>query len=180
MTAAATAAVLAFGLAACGSGSKNKEGLGTAVAFSVDERKPFPMLSGTTLDGQKLDLASFKGKVLVVNIWGSWCDPCQAEAPYLEQANEAYRDKGVQFVGVDTRDNTGQAQAFVKDKKISYPNLVDDGNETLLTKLAGITSLGSVPSTLIIDGKGDLAWRALLPVDYKQVSAALDTVLAGK
>jgi thiol-disulfide isomerase/thioredoxin len=180
VTAAVTAAMLAFGLAACGSGSKNKDGLGTAVAFSVQNRKPFPMLSGTTLDGQKLDMASFKGKVIVVNIWGSWCDPCQAEAPYLEQANEAYRDKGVQFVGIDTRDNTGQAQAFVKDKKISYPNLVDDGNETLLTKLAGITSLASVPSTLIIDGKGDLAWRALLPVNYGQVSAALDAVLAGK
>jgi thiol-disulfide isomerase/thioredoxin len=180
VVAAATAATLAFGLAACGSGSKNKEGLGTAAAFSVKDRKQFPMLSGTTLDGAKLDMNTFKGKVIVVNIWGSWCDPCQAEAPYLEHANEAYRDKGVQFVGIDTRDNTGQAQAFVKDKQISYPNLVDDGNETLLTKLAGITSLGSVPSTLIIDRNGDLAWRALRPVSYNDVSAALDTVLSGK
>ena len=176
-----TAAALAFGLAACGgSGSKNKDGLGTAVAFSLSDRKQFPMLSGTTLDRSQLDMASFKGKVIVVNIWGSWCDPCQAEAPYLERANEAYRDKGVQFVGIDTRDNTGQAQAFVKAKQISYPNLVDDGNETLLTKLAGITSLGSVPSTLIIDKNGDLAWRALRPVDFTDLSAALTTVLSGK
>jgi peroxiredoxin len=83
-------------------------------------------------------------------------------------------------VGIDTRDNTGQAQAFVKAKQISYPNLVDDGNETLLTKLAGITSLGSVPSTLIIDKNGDLAWRALRPVDFNDLSAALTTVLSGK
>ncbi len=176
-----TAAALAFGLTACGgSGSKNKDGLGTAAAFSVNDRKQFPMLSGTTLDGAKLDLASLKGKVIVVNIWGSWCDPCQAEAPYLEHANEAYRDKGVQFVGIDTRDNNGQAQAFVKAKQISYPNLVDDGNETLLGQLAGITSLASVPSTLIIDKNGGLAWRALRPVDFNDVSAALDTVLSGK
>ncbi|MEY9861796.1 thiol-disulfide isomerase/thioredoxin [Catenulispora sp. GAS73] len=176
-----TAAALAFGLTACGgSGSKNKDGLGTAAAFSVNDRKQFPMLSGTTLDGSKLDLSSFKGKVIVVNIWGSWCDPCQAEAPYLEHANEAYRDKGVQFVGIDTRDNTGQAQAFVKAKQISYPNLFDDGNETLLGQLAGITSLASVPSTLIIDKNGGLAWRALRPVDFNDVSAALDTVLSGK
>jgi len=176
-----TAAALTFGLTACGgSGSKNKDGLGTAAAFSVNDRKQFPMLSGTTLDGSKLDLASFKGKVIVVNIWGSWCDPCQAEAPYLEHANEAYRDKGVQFVGIDTRDNNGQAQAFVKAKQISYPNLVDDGNETLLGQLAGITSLASVPSTLIIDKNGGLAWRALRPVDFNDVSAALDTVLSGK
>ncbi|MEY9925886.1 thiol-disulfide isomerase/thioredoxin [Catenulispora sp. GP43] len=181
VTAAMTAAALALGLAACGGSSpKNKDGLGTAAAFSVKDRKAFPMLSGSTLDGSKLDMASFKGRVMVVNIWGSWCDPCQAEAPYLEHANEAYQAKGVQFVGIDTRDNTAQAQAFVKAKQISYPNLVDDGNETLLTKLAGITSLGSVPSTLIIDKNGDLAWRALRPVNYADLSAALDTVLSGK
>lgn len=176
-----TAAALAFGLAGCGgSSSKNKDGLGTAAAFSTSSRKPFPMLAGKTLDGSQLDMAAYKGKVMVVNIWGSWCDPCQAEAPYLEHANEVYRDKGVQFVGIDTRDNTGQAQAFVKDKQISYPNLVDGDSETLLTKLAGITSLGSVPSTLIIDQKGGLAWRALRPVTFADLSAALDTVLAGK
>ncbi|MBS2531492.1 TlpA family protein disulfide reductase [Catenulispora sp. NF23] len=176
-----TAAALAFGLAGCGgSSSKNKDGLGTAAAFSVSDRKPFPMLSGTTLDGSQLDMNSFKGKVIVVNIWGSWCDPCQAEAPYLEHASEAYKDKGVQFVGIDTRDNTGQAQAFVRAKLISYPNLVDGDSESLLTKLAGITSLSSVPSTLIIDQKGDLAWRALRPVTFTDLSAALDTVLSGK
>jgi thiol-disulfide isomerase/thioredoxin len=180
LVAAATAAALAFGLAACGSDAKNKDGLGTAAAFSLKDRKQFPMLSGTTLDGTRLDMASFRGKVIVVNIWGSWCDPCQQEAPFVEQAAEAYRDKGVQFVGIDTRDNTGQAQAFVKDKKISYPNLVDDGNETLLSKLAGITSLASVPSTLIVDRNGELAWRALRPVTFTDLSGALDTVLSGK
>ena len=181
MVSAVTAAALAFGLSACGgSGPKNKDGLGTAVAFSVNDRKPFPMLAGTTLDGAKLDMTSFKGEVMVVNIWGSWCDPCQAEAPYLEHADEAFRGQGVQFVGIDTRDDTGQAQAFVKAKQISYPNLVDDGSETLLTKLAGITSLGTVPSTLIIDKNGGLAWRALRPVDFNDLSAALTGVLSGK
>ncbi|WP_370370762.1 TlpA family protein disulfide reductase [Catenulispora sp. GP43] len=175
----ASAAALAFSLTACGgSGPKNKEGLGTADAIAVGHRKPVPVLSGTTLDGAKLDLASFKGKVVVLNIWGSWCDSCEAEAPYLEQAYQAFKDKGVQFVGVDTRDNAGQAKAFVKAKQISYPNLFDDDSETLLTKLAGFTSLGFLPSTLIIDKNGDLAWRALRPVDYNDLSAALGPVIA--
>lgn len=177
----ATAAALIFGLAACGgSGPKNKDGSGTAVAFPVGKRKPFPMLSGTTLDGAKLDLSSFKGKVLVVNLWGSWCGPCQSEAPYLEHANEAFKDKGVQFVGINTRDNPPQARAFVKDKQVSYPNLLDGDDETLLSKLVGITSLQNVPSTIVVDQDGKIAWRALRAVSYDDVAGALGTVLAGK
>ncbi|GAA1979939.1 TlpA disulfide reductase family protein [Catenulispora subtropica] len=178
----ATAAALAFGLAACGgsSGPKNKNGDGTAVAFAVGQRKPFPMLSGTTLDGAKLDLNTFKGKVMVVNLWGSWCPPCQREAPYLEHAYEAYKDKGVQFVGIDTRDDQAQARAFVADKQIGYPNLVDGDDESLLTKLVGITSLQNVPSTIIVDKDGKIAWRALREVTYDEVAAALDTVVTQK
>lgn len=177
-----TAAALAFGLAACGgsSGAKNKDGAGTAVAFAVDQRKPFPMLSGKTLDGTKLDMNSLKGDVIVVNLWGSWCNPCQAEAPYLEHAYEAFKDKGVQFVGIDTRDNPPQAKAFVKDKQISYPNLVDGDDESLLTKLVGITSLNSVPSTIIVDHKGGVAWRALRPVDYDTLAKALQPIVDEK
>ena len=175
------AAALAFGLAACGgSGPKNTDGYGTMAAVAVSDRKPFPMLSGTTLDGSKLDLNSFKGKVIVVNLWGSWCDSCQAESPYLERAYETYKDKGVQFVGIDTRDNTAQAQAFVKSKQITYPHLVDGDDESLLTKLVGITSLSAVPSTLIVDRQGKLAWRALKPVDYTELAAALDPIVAEK
>lgn len=182
--AVATAAALAFGLAACGGSSgakgKNTDGAGTAVAFATDQRKTFPMLSGPTLDGPALDMNTFKGKVIVVNLWGAWCGPCQAEAPYLEHAYEAFKAKGVQFVGIDTRDNVPQAKAFVKDKQISYPNLVDGDDEALLTKLAGITSLGSVPSTLIIDRRGGVAWRALRPVDYTTLAAALDPIISEK
>lgn len=179
--AAATTAALFFAVVACsGPGTKNTEGLGTAGVFAAHSRKPLPVLSGTTLDGGKLDLSSFKGNVVVLNIWASWCDSCQAEAPYLERTYEAYKGKGVQFVGVDAPDNSGQAKAFVRDQKIGYPNLVDGADETLLTKLAGIVSLSSVPSTLIIDRNGDLAWRALRPVTYTELSAALETVTAEK
>lgn len=182
VAAAALACGLAAGLTACGgsSGSKNKDGAGTAVAFPVEKRKSFPMLSGKTLDGSKLDMNTFKGKVLVVNIWGSWCAPCEREAPYLEHAYEAYKDKGVQFVGIDTRDDTAQARAFAKEKQISYPNLVDGDDESLLSQLVGITSLQNVPSTIIVDRDGKVAWRALRGVDYDELAAALDTVVAPK
>jgi peroxiredoxin len=177
--AVAAAAALMLGASGCGgSAPANKDGLGSAGPIAAGHRKPFPVLAGTTLDGAKLDLASYKGKVVVMNIWAAWCDSCQAEAPALERASEAFKDKGVQFVGVDTRDNTGQAQAFVKDHGIGYPNLADDDKETLLARLAGITSLGAVPSTLIIDRHGDLVWRALRAVTYSDLTAALGPITA--
>lgn len=178
----ATAVALAFGLAACGgsSGPKNKNGDGTAVAFPIEKRKAFPDLTGPTLDGSTLSTSTFKGKVMVVNLWGSWCGPCQAEAPYLEHANEAFKDKGVQFVGLNVRDNPPQAKAFVEDKQISYPNLVDGDDDKLLPKLVGVTSLANVPSTIIVDRDGKIAWRALRAVDYTELAAALDNVLTQK
>ena len=130
--ATATAITLTFGLAACGgSDSKNKDGLGTTGGFAPKDRKPLPVLSGTTLDGAKLDLSAYKGKVVVMNVWASWCDSCQAEAPYLEHAYEAFKAQGVQFVGIDARDNDGQGQAFVKDQQITYPNLVDGADSEI-------------------------------------------------
>ena len=71
-------------------------------------------------------------------------------------------------------------KAFAKDKQISYPNLVDGDDESLLTKLVGITSLNSVPSTIIVDRKGGVAWRALRPVDYDTLAKALQPVVDEK
>ena len=184
-TLAAAVTTAALGLSACGgsggsSGGANTDGLGKVASFAPADRKAFPMLSGKTLDGTPLDMASLKGKVIVVNVWGSWCGPCKEEAPYLERVWEQNKDKDVAFVGIDTRDNTPQAQAFVTDKQITYPSLVDDDSETLLSKLAGIVPLQAVPTTVIIDRSGKVAWRAPLGVDSKTLSAGLDPIVAEK
>jgi thiol-disulfide isomerase/thioredoxin len=177
---AAAVVAAALGLSACGGsgGAKNKDGLGTVTAFAPGARKAFPVLSGNTLDGATLDLGSLKGTVLVLNTWGSWCLHCREESPYLERVYEQYKAKGVEFVGIDTRDNLPQAKAFVVDNKLTYPSLVDGDSETLLTKLVGIVPLQAVPTTVIVDRDGKLAWRSTLPVDAKQLMAALDPILA--
>ena len=146
--------------------------------FKAGQRAAFPELSGATIDGGTLDTASFKGHVTVVNIWGSWCDPCQAEMPYLEHAYEANKAAGVEFVGINTRDDKAQAAAFATQKQVTYPSLFDDQNETLLGKLAGIVPLQAVPATIIVDRHGDVAWRKTGAVDYDTLAAGLAPIVA--
>jgi thiol-disulfide isomerase/thioredoxin len=178
-SAAVVAAALAVSIGGCGQpGGKNSSGLGRATVIAAGKRVAFPQLSGPTLDGSTLNLASYKGQVVVVNIWGSWCPSCEDEAPALEKTYEAYRDKGVAFVGIDTRDNVGQAKAFVKSSRILYPNLVDGDSENLLTQLVGLVPLQGVPTTLMIDRNGKVAWSASMGLDDKVLSGGLDSVLA--
>jgi thiol-disulfide isomerase/thioredoxin len=181
----ALVATAALTLSACGSGktnAANSAGLGTVMTFKQGDRKTLPDVTGPTLDGSTLSLNSLRGKVVVINVWGSWCGPCQDEAPALEKVYEGAKNKGenVAFVGIDTRDNTDAAKAFVTDKLISYPNLVDGDDEKILVKFDGIVPLVSVPATLIVDPSGKIAWRALTGITAKTLQAGLDSVLAEK
>ncbi|MCF2532494.1 TlpA family protein disulfide reductase [Yinghuangia soli] len=135
-------------------------------------------MSGPTLDGSTLDLASLQGRIVVVNVWGSWCAPCRREIPDLQRGHEAYQDKGVSFVGIDTRDDAAQAKSFIASSRVTYPNLVDDGSGSLVAKLVGIVPLQAVPATVIVDRTGKVAWKASKPIDYATLADGLDAVLA--
>ena len=76
-------------------------GGGVITTYAVGHRKAAPEISGTDLDGKPLDLAQFKGQVIVLNFWASWCPPCRAEAPALQAVSSETKSLGVQFVGVD-------------------------------------------------------------------------------
>ena len=80
-------------------------------------------LRGQTIDGRTLDLASQKGHAVVLNVWGSWCAPCQKEAPALEKASQELKPKGVSFIGINTRENGNKeaAAAFQRAYGITYP-----------------------------------------------------------
>jgi cytochrome c biogenesis protein CcmG/thiol:disulfide interchange protein DsbE len=113
---------------------------------------PAPGFALTRLDTPgKLDLASLRGKVVVLNFWASWCAPCKSEAPRLEAAWRKYRKQGVVVVGVDAQDFTGDARHFVRKYKLSYPN-VHDGPGDVLPKY-GVTGF---PETYFVDRRGRL------------------------
>ncbi|WP_194908982.1 TlpA family protein disulfide reductase [Catenulispora rubra] len=176
----ASLAALTLLATGCSNNTSSNSATGQATVISPAKRADFPQLSGPTLDGPTLSLTPLSGRVIVVNVWGSWCLPCQHEAPDLERAYEAYRNIGVSFVGIDTRDNAAQAKSFIATSRIEYPNLIDDGSEKLLTKLAGIVPLQAVPSTVIVDRTGKVAWTAPMPIDYKTLAAGLDAILSEK
>lgn len=189
--AAALAGAAAFALAATacststapqGGGGKNYVG-GTGEISTIEQghRTAAPELSGKTVDGAQLSLADYKGKVVVVNIWGSWCPPCRAEAPHLAEVARQTKSQGVEFVGINTRDlQTAQAKAFEKEFDIPFPSLYDPAGDLLLRFPKGSVNPQAIPSTLILDRQGKIAVRALKELSAAELHKALDPVVAEK
>ena len=100
----------------------------------------------------KLELASLRGKVVVLNFWASWCIPCKQEAPAIEKVWQQYRSKGVIVVGVDSEDFSGDAKSFIRKYKITYPVVREEGND-----LYGPYGVSGVPETRVIDRQGKYA-----------------------
>ena len=136
-------------------------GKGIITSVKAADRKQPGAVSGRTLDGEQVSLADFRGKVVVVNVWGSWCGPCRAEAPMLAQASRELAGKGVVFLGIDSRDpSKDAAKAFVRRFDIPYPSLYDQQGATLLA-FHGTLTPNSVPSTVVVDPQGRVAGSVL-------------------
>jgi peroxiredoxin len=185
----AGAAVAALVLSACGSGGTSggsgnsnfvagKDGISTVAKGS---RVEAPDLSGPTVDGKQLDVKDYKGKVVVLNVWGSWCPPCRAEAPNFAKVAKDTAAQGVQFVGINTRDaNVSLAQAFEKQHGVNFPSLYDPTGKLLLRFKKGTLNLQTIPSTIVIDRDGKIAARTLQALSEDKLREMLDPVLAEK
>ena len=152
-------------------------GDGSIVVIPADQRVAAPDFTLPTLDGKTFTLSKQLGKVVVMNVWASWCAPCRAEAPELQQVWEQQKDKGVQFVGLDTRDSDTSAQAFVDRFGITYPQAIDtDGQVQLLFR--DTLPAQAIPSTLIVDAKGKVAARFLGATTSAALRNVIDDVRA--
>ena len=126
-----------------------------------DQRKELPTVSGPALgSNQAISTQDYRGKVVVINVWGSWCPPCRKEAPDLQAASVETKDVA-QFIGITSKDyDPAPAEAFVRSFKITYPSIYDPSGKVLLA-FAGDLPPSAIPSTMIIDRQGRLAVRVL-------------------
>jgi cytochrome c biogenesis protein CcmG/thiol:disulfide interchange protein DsbE len=128
---------------------------------------PAPNFTLRRIDaGGKLDLASLRGKPVVINFWASWCVPCKGEAAMLEQAWNQYKSQGVVFVGVDYHDVAGDARTFMSHHGITYP-IVQDGSGSIGDRY-GLTG---VPETYFVDRQGRLVGTHIVGTITNQAAA---------
>src|SRR5690606_5823075 len=135
-------------------------GSGEITLIDPGKRKAAPVLSGTGLDGEKVTSADYEGKVLVVNVWGSWCPPCRKEAPALKKASEELADQNVQFLGLLTKDDPARAKAFNAKVGITYPSIDDAAGKNQAAFSDSLPSM-AIPTTWVIDRNGKVAGRVM-------------------
>ena len=128
-----------------------------SVVRSVLLNKPAPPLHGVTLDGGPLDLDSYRGKVVLVNVWASWCAACRAEHPVLVGAQHAYAARGLRIVGVDMSDKLADARRFLSDMGgVNYPSVRDPNAQIAIS-----WGTFGVPETYVVDPTGRIREKAV-------------------
>lgn len=132
--------------------------------YAGERGLPLPEITGRTVGGRTLSLQDLRGHVVVLNVWGSWCGPCRAEAPDLARISKESKAREVRFVGIDVRDDPDAALAFEREYDITYPSF-DDQNALVLAQFTGIIPVNAVPSTLVADRNGVIRARVVGQVD---------------
>jgi peroxiredoxin len=177
--AAVLAAVLVAAglLAGCGGENWAKKcttGADGVVECTPTQRTQIKDVTGELLDGGTFAVSQDRGKVVVVNFWGSWCAPCRAEADDLEKTYQATQAKGVAFLGVNSRDDRDAAKAFERGR-VTYPSLYDfDGKVALQFDVTQT----STPATLIIDRQGRIAIALRAATTYTQLQPLVEKIAA--
>ncbi|MEV4703134.1 redoxin domain-containing protein [Actinoplanes sp. NPDC049316] len=172
----ATAAVVSLGITlASGMGRASDAPEPSATGPVTQARSgTAPGLSGRTLTGAAFDLTTLRGKVVLVNVWASWCDPCRAELPVLAGAQRRWSAEGLEVVGIDIRDNAESALGLLSELGIPDLRSVADPRGTV----AVAWGARGVPETFVVDRTGHVRWWAQGAVDAAWLEERIPPLLA--
>jgi thiol-disulfide isomerase/thioredoxin len=187
--AASLAVVMMFGLSACatdplaeqfrtGDNKNYISGDGSVTEFN-GTKSVGQKWTSTTFDGQQLSSDSLLGHVTVINFWYAGCAPCRAETPDLAKIASDYEEQGVYVVGVNVRDSAATALAFARNHKLNYPSVMDIESGAVVQAYTGVVSPSAVPTTLVINAKGEVTARVLGRFEPGTLRSLIDTALKG-
>ena len=175
---AALLLVLILGLAACTGGNEGQGGGGGGGASAGSGNGAAigsaPLVERGTAQFQT-DLAALRGRVVVINFWASWCGPCKAEMPALEQVSKQYEGKSVTFIGVDSSDVRDSASKLLADLKITYPTVYD--KKGINGGIATAWSVASLPQTWFVAKDGSRSGRIPRPLSAAELRSRIDQLL---
>lgn len=135
--------------------------------------RPAPAFALTTFEGRPLSLEGLRGQVVVLNFWASWCYPaCYEEAPVLEAAWQAYRERGVSVVGVDIQDTEEAARRFIRQFGLTFPNAPDPKGKVSIDY-----GVYGVPETFVIDRRGTIRLKHVGAITERVLREAVEPLL---
>ena len=179
VTVAAAFAVLLGGALAVTLATGNSSGpgggkvtSGNTVSYQAGSRPLAPEVTATSLTGSTIKLSSYRGKVVVLNFWGSWCPPCRDEGPTLAVLDQQYQSKGVAFLGDDVGDTPANALAFTRSIGITYPSINDPGY-AVVQDFSQVAPVSDTPTTVVIDKTGHVVGMVLGQASYGEMTTLL-------
>jgi thiol-disulfide isomerase/thioredoxin len=152
-------------------------GVKTAAEAGVCKANPKPAKLDFTLkdmDGKAVHLADYKGKVIMLNFWATWCGPCAVEIPMFVELQNKYRDKGVVFLGVSIDDTAPQLQTYAKQMKMNYPILVGADHDDLQDAYGPLVG---IPTTMLISRDGAVCTKYMGPQPFERFERDIKALL---
>ena len=176
VVAAACAAVLA-GCSSPAPISDTSPGDPLIRTWKEGERPAVPDLSGPSLEGGTVSLSDYRGKVVLINAWASYCGPCRAEAPELRKIQKKYGARGLRVLGLDNDAGRGAGLAFQKQYRLEYPSLHDPSGKQLLRLPRGVVTTQGLPFTIVFDSSGKVAAVRMGAVTEARLAKIIEPLL---